>query len=864
MDPILPIPVNLAQAIMCLVLVNMALTLERVITEQAPAILALRQALAAMVVMDLPQAVIVQAQAPMVPLVHHQEDQAVHSVTNGQRSRRKKGVVTIESIAPGRAPLGAWRPIPSATTPCHHVENRAITPSSSERPRSASKCDSWHSSASRLSTLTPAPQLIPFKTDAFPLQSVSRNTKPRRFSSFLPQTPLPNSRSQSSLHLITRSGPLAEKAQSLPTTLTPPLPVEDNYLTPRMAFRRSFARPHCQAFRSGNTHDPMYQDDVYELRGFDDLPSSQAICLTKFAKAHPRNKGNKSWKPLQLESTEDSDRTDSQSPMALFETGRSEPRSRLSALHRAYSGDCHLNKHSERVLAPTRFHSQSYDYSPEVQPGEAAWLTNANAIHYQENPLNYSHNYGFPYSYPHSQQHSCVSESPFLRNDDYHSSEHLPWSTDLHSISNGLSLMGVSQPNVYNQNYIADGSIMTDSSLNIYSASFDQPDSRSPYESVPVHYDALAHESLLTRHPSLSASYEDRSRDFSSISWDPSLNAAYEHVSSPKPSTPAMECQSQTPALSYFQTLNDVDAPQMPRAEAPGPDHESFDKDDKGYTQEEKLALLTGAEYERITADQDKFSVTQMEACDAHAQGTTTMDSSSDRVSDLSGEPTTTDSINSGNVDIRATYPLEMTEKSSRLGPVWYDFTERWKGIPAAGVPGYLNLMTSKRIRPPPGLSEPVVHNPTTWPLACRNDPLVTQRRLDEANEWFRKDARGQEQLRGQVTDIAQNYAERIEGRSGTTRALQESTTAKQISSLIGNVIINLHFYVSESSSRDSAGFADFEDVESCYCEPSLGGRRSYFDRDPSNHWRLRLDRAHSTMSNMSESSPSSSHIRAP
>ncbi|GAB1191293.1 hypothetical protein APSETT444_000465 [Aspergillus pseudonomiae] len=676
-----------------------------------------------------------------------------------QRSRKKKAAVTIESIAPGRAPLGACRPIPSATTPSHHVENRAVTPSSSERPR-----------------------------------------------------------------------------------------------------------PHSQAFRSGNTQAPMYQDDVYELRDFDDLPSSQAICLTKFAKAHPRNKGNKSWKPLQLESTEDTGRKNNQSPMNPFETGQSEPRSRLSALHRAYRGECNPNRHSEGVPASSRFHSQSYHYSPEAQRGEEAWPTNANAIHYQENPLNYSHNYGFAYSYSHSQPHSCVSESPFLRNDDYHSSEHLPWSTGLHSISNELSFMGVSQPTLYNQDFVADGSIMTDSSLNIYSASFDQPEDRSPYESVPFHYDhALAHESLVTLHPSLSASHEDRSRDFSSTSWDLSLDAPHEHVLSPKPSTPAMECQPPTSFLSRSQSLNDVDAPQMPCAEAPGPGHESSYQDDKGYTKEEKLALLTRAVYERITTDQDILSVAQMEAYDAHAQGTTTtLDSSSDRVSGLSGESTTTKSTNSGNIDIRAAYPPEITENSWTSGPIWYDFTERWKGIPAAGVPGYLNLITSKRIRPPPGLSEPVVHSPTAWPLPYRNDPLVTQKRLDEANEWFRKDARGLEQLRGQVTDIAQKYAERIEGRSETTHTLQESTAAKQISSLIGNVIVNLHFYVSDSSSRDSAGFADFEDVESCYCEPSLGGRRSYFERDPSvDRWRLRVDRAYSTISNLSDSSPSSSHVRA-
>ncbi|KAE8322881.1 hypothetical protein BDV39DRAFT_196346 [Aspergillus sergii] len=633
-----------------------------------------------------------------------------------------------------------------------------------------------------------------------------------------------------------------------------------------MAFRRHVGRPHSQTFRSRNIQAPIYQDDVYELRNLDDLPSSQAICLTKFAKAHPRNKGTKSWKPLQLESTEDSGSKDSQTPMTLFGPGQSKPRSRLSALHRAHSGECNLKKHSEGSSASSQFHSQSYNYSPEIQCGEEAWPTNADIIHYQENPLNYSQTYGYSYPYSHSQQHSCISESPFLRDDGYHSSEHLPWSTDIHSISSGLSFMGVPQPHLYNQNFIAEGNIMTDSSLNIYSASFDTPDNRSPYESVPVHYDhTVAHESFLTLHPSFSEPHEDRLRDLSSISWDPSLGAGHEHVSSSKPSTPVMECQSQTSAMSRSPLSNDIDAPQMPRADTPYPEPDSPFEDDKGYTNEEKLTFLKSAVYEQITADQDKVSPAQMEAYDAQIPGTTTMDSSHARVSNLSGESAATDSINSGKVDFSATCQLEVTEKPLGLGPIWYDFTERRKGIPATGVPGYLNLMTSKRIRPPPGLSEPMVHKPTAWPLPYRNDPLVTEKRLDEANEWFRKDARGQEQLRGQVTDIAQNYAEMIEGLSEATRALQESTAAKQMILLIGNVIVNLHFYVSEGSERDATDFANFEDVDSCYCEPSLGGRRSYFDRDPSaDHWKLRLGRAPSTMSYLSESNLSSSHTKAP
>ncbi|KAE8371497.1 hypothetical protein BDV26DRAFT_302699 [Aspergillus bertholletiae] len=779
-----------------------------------------------------------------------------------QRSRKKKAVVTIESIAPGRAPLGVCRPIPSVAIPVHHVEHRAATPSASEWPRPVSSCDSLHSSESRFSTLTPAPPLTPIRSNsAFPFQPTSKNIRIRCFSSSsLPHTPLLDSLLQSSRHSATRSDSVSKKARSLPRKLTSPLFIRDNPVTTRMAFRRSLIKPHSQTFRPQNTQAVLYQDDIYELRNLDDLPSSQAICLAKFAKAHPRNKGNKPWKPLQLESTEESDSKDRQSPMALFETDRAKPRSRLSALHRAHSGECNLNKHSEDVSTYSRFHSQLHNYNPEAQYKGEAWPTNANIIHYYENPLNYSHNYGLAYSFSHSQLHSCISESPFLRNDDYHSSEHLPWSTDMHS-----SFLEVLQPNHYNQNFIAEGNVMTDSSLNSYSTSFDQPGSRSPYASIPVHYDhAVTHEGILALRPSLSESHEDQSRDFSTLSWDCSLDAVQDHVLSPKPSAPAIECQPHTSALFHSQSSNEVDALQMPRADTPGPDLEISYRDDQGHSKKEHFALFRRAIYEQIGADRDKFSTPQMETHDGHAQGTPATDSSHKRVSDLNGESATTDSIKSESVEIRGNFQLEMTEKPLRLDPIWYDFTERWKGFPATGFPGHLNLITSKRVRPPPGLSEPVVPNPTTWPLLYRNDPLVTQKRLDDANEWFHTDARGQGQLRGQVTDIAQSYAGNIKRLSGATRALQESIAAKQLNSLLGNVIVNLHFYVSDSSARDAAGFANFKDVDSYYCEPDLSGRRSYFDQDPSVHYqRLHLGRVYSTISNMSESGPSS-HTTAP
>ncbi|KAE8353237.1 hypothetical protein BDV28DRAFT_157174 [Aspergillus coremiiformis] len=685
------------------------------------------------------------------------------SSTTGQRSRKKKTAVTIESIAPGRAPVGVYHPTPSATPPFHHVESRTenreqtATPSSSEWPRPASNCDSLHSDTSR------------------------------------------------------------------------------------------------------------QRDAVYELRNLDELPSSQAVSLSELCiRGSSRNKGSKSWKPLRLETIENSTGKDSPGSTAFFEIGQNKPRSRMSALHRAHSGECNLNKHGREASISSHLNPQPYKYGPEEQGEEATWQENANTIHYQENPLNYSHNYGVSYPYSHSQRRSCISESPFLRSDGYHNSGHLPWPTDLHSTSSELSFIEAPQPSLYSQDFVTESSIMADSSLNIYSASFDRPDNQSPYE-MPVHYDQSdSHGGFSSLRSSLPEPQRGF-RDFSPMPWDPSLNVASECVSSPEPNTHAVECQSQTSVFSRSQSSNEATAPRISPADILVSDGKSPHGSTKRHTIEEKLALLTKGVWMEISADelatkQTALPEPSVASNAAHAQE----ESSRGLIFGSSGKSTTTDPTDSGEVAIGAPCPSTMAKQSQlSLGHSWCDLTERWKGFSGIGLPGYLNLATSKRIRPPPGLSEPVAQSSTAWPSIFRNDPLVTQRRLDEANGWFHKDARGKDQLREQVRDIAQNYAERIERLGGATHASQESAAAKETSLLLGNVIVNLHSYVSENSLRDAAGFADFGDVKSCYCEPSLGGRRSYFDRDPSvEHWRLPLGRALSTMSTKSESSFSPPHTK--
>jgi hypothetical protein len=656
--------------------------------------------------------------------------------------------------------------------------------------------------------------------------------------------------------------------------------------------------------RSRNFPAPIHQDSGYELHNFDDLPSSHPVSLSALCtRASSRNKGSKSWKPFRLNSDEDKDIAESPSTAAFFVTDQKKPRSRLSALHRANSGDCNLNRYKENASTLSRFCSQQYSYDPGEQRGSQTWQ-DANTIHYQDNPLNYSHNYDFSYAYSHSQQHSYISQSPFLRTGDHQNPEHLAWSTNLHSVSHELSSMGISQPILYNQNIIAEDNLMPDSSFNIYCDSFDHPDNQSPYQSMRVrgsHYDtADAHGAFSTSRSSLPEIQKNSYIEYSPISWEFSSIPVPEQVQSSEAVVSAAECQLQTSVPSHLQLSIDAKATYKPRAELTVPEvgknkytkvrseeeirqelknavREKIEREELETRQRKEKEDLEKASREKIERDELEAKQTglhkySMGANATHPQEengmncqvaneTSIPESSFDHISESSEESDQTDSEEM--VIREPCRPPTAESSDAKLSHPWDDFTEKLEVLSVMGLPGYLNIAAGKRLRPPPGIPEPAVHKSTATPLISMIDSTLDQRRLDDANNWFHRDARGEEQLREQVRDIAHSYAERFERLNGTAHTSQGSTAAKQMNLLLGNVIVNLHSYVSENSSRDAANFAEFGDVKNQHCEPSLGGRRSYFNREPSvDHWRQPVGRGLSTMSNKSEQSFSSTNTK--
>ncbi|PYI07223.1 hypothetical protein BO78DRAFT_443505 [Aspergillus sclerotiicarbonarius CBS 121057] len=111
-------------------------------------------------------------------------------------------------------------------------------------------------------------------------------------------------------------------------------------------------------------------------------------------------------------------------------------------------------------------------------------------------------------------------------------------------------------------------------------------------------------------------------------------------------------------------------------------------------------------------------------------------------------------------------------------------------------------IHTHRVLRTPPGLTRP-------------KGQLQQKTRWEEAEAWFHRDGRGQDKLRQQIAGIAGNCA---------------STKEKQMTLLLGDIILNLYSYVSADRAKQAANFGEFGDVEASCCSPSQNGSRSYFE----------------------------------
>ncbi|RAK75592.1 uncharacterized protein BO72DRAFT_497866 [Aspergillus fijiensis CBS 313.89] len=148
---------------------------------------------------------------------------------------------------------------------------------------------------------------------------------------------------------------------------------------------------------------------------------------------------------------------------------------------------------------------------------------------------------------------------------------------------------------------------------------------------------------------------------------------------------------------------------------------------------------------------------------------------------------------------------------------------------PALGhVPGSSVKSESKPLKPPPGLSKPAsqLTKRPTWYV----DSLIqNQARLDESNAWFRRDSRGEETIRAQVALFAQDHSEQLKKRGYST---EDCKSAREMSELMGNALVNLTSYVLGDREQQIGNFADFTPAPSDCSSPSSDKHRTFFELD--------------------------------
>ncbi|XHF97445.1 hypothetical protein AWENTII_001031 [Aspergillus wentii] len=596
----------------------------------------------------------------------------------------------------------------------------------------------------------------------------------------------------------------------------------------------------------------------------DDLASSRPIPLSALCgRANSRNKGSRSWKSIPLDV--DGETTgDPVSNVILSEVSHYKPRSRLSAMHQSNNEDGYYQRNNGTV----RLQAPDDRLGHRSDPMGQSWSREMNA-QIQQNPLSYSAGYDSPYHNSLSQRNSYISESPFIRGENYFQPEQTSWSTEsYHSIS-GVLGGAMQQPEGYAQG-IYTTNLMPNPALHAYGT-----DSGRPY--TPSSHESLAHP-VHGHHDQMSFYQPSHMLQYSMPGLQHEQYIGYESTIQAEDAFPTYRdgvilTTTSNPIEMSSQTQTAKSSPIPPSTPA-------YDLDKKIGTKFNQFDVVKphgetkkcGSKEEMAAYLNDVVHKAQLDT-----KQTTLHDPFVETKAPLVSERQEQDYKAKQNLHVQKKSEDQIIKESikellernetfkrhcqaapvQKPGPKKSDAQDQInekRADPFESRAGNLSTASGKILKPPPGLPKPAAHNMMIECSPIEQRSLLEKHRLEEANYWFSKDGRGEEQLRQHVDEVAQKYSEKCKKLQGTSHSVQDSATAKQMTLLLGNVIANLQSYVSGNRTEQTSNFADFGTVKPHSREPSHGGRRSYFDRDPSvDQWRLPSGRAFSSLSNNSD-----------
>lgn len=597
---------------------------------------------------------------------------------------------------------------------------------------------------------------------------------------------------------------------------------------------------------------PMAQEEMEDIG---ELVSSRPVALSQlYTKANSRTKSGRATKAFIAQMASESKPDALPLAQDFRETGQGRYGIQFPPMHPVSAEEYALDPYRNDAKS-SRITSQERVRDPAEIISEQVWQRMREG-HQQQNPLSYSDDVG-AYCLSRPQERSCVSESPFLKNNGYRKTEQDAWATEANPIP-GRSSLDAGPPKSISRNLLSQSENIPQSSLHLYRASFDRPEDQSPYGSLRLHH-SLYESSGAYEAPSVEKPPQERYKDYTTIRSGTMLTGvpAGEPVSRTYDYSPELQSQmSSARAQPSTRALASI-------ASGTGLSESSALKSSmKRQTNEEVTRLLDKIAQDRTshikqTALPDPF--VEPKASSGHrASGSqyrseelALLAAKLGEYASLShGRSSTDHRTHSEPTELRSLCESTITEvpslkKNSALGYSNAGLNENYGQVHA----GPQAKATVKILRPPPGLPIPAVNRMMAEELFGMANYDLVKARFEEANAWFHKDPRGEEPLRQYVAAIAQSHAEKFERLTGN-----DGTNAKQMNLLLGNVIVNLYTHFSESNQSQATNLEALEGGDTSESAPSFARRRSYFDRDPSvSCWRFPLGRASSEVSRYSD-----------
>ncbi|GIC84551.1 uncharacterized protein Aud_000369 [Aspergillus udagawae] len=600
------------------------------------------------------------------------------------------------------------------------------------------------------------------------------------------------------------------------------------------------------------TGNGINMDVQHELHSLDDIASSRPVALSElWNRASLRGKITKPLKPLQIGGRRIRDVNEVSTDTESVVVAQCKPRAHLTPMHRSYTEAGHHEGQQTEMLQRSRIRSEAYYLKYAYEAKEHLWHEKADA-HVQQNPLSYCDGYDPSYLQCLRHDYRSVSDGLFFKHQNFLQSEHAIWPAEPCAAPNNPRAVS------YEQCPVSDHQYIPESYIELPHGGIDNGYDQSGCGSLetPVyHYSQRdVHRAALPIENAYSDQAQVNYTSHDPVQADAELLEVVRQKFLGKISSSARAKISGTTEIQASDPVR-VSLPSHDRKPSSA-ESDSSKASSKRSIKEEATAFLQsvvensqrdtkGTRPQDLTVQSDEPVIVRLQQenhesehiksqsvgmCDRHAS----FEDAHPVNQQVNLPQKGTNSLLKAGTD----EPLPRTTN--------HHLVHKGDGAKDKEEKPYDRVLiaNSKAVAPPPGLPLPLEQQRTTDFLLF--DTLAPNRaRVEEANSWFHTDNRGASELRQLVSSIAYDHVEREALLHGTSRPTSATTTAWQTTLLLGNVIANLQLHAFSDPTKQTDYFSNYGVVDSGCCEPSHGGRRSYFFQDPAvTNWKLPTDRA--------------------